>query len=169
MELSNIWIFLIVGLIAAYFLTTGYLSENKTTPLPEAAQGSTNATSPAPEPQKSTSPPKAATVPVSNAAVKQSDEEGSRLNLEGYALIQKGDYQNAEGVLRQAVQAFPADTKAVGYKFALYNLGHVLRRRGRPKEALIYLEKAAKLDPEWSKAQSEIAVARQEAANTKVM
>ena len=168
-QLSNVWIFLIVGIILAYFLSGGFIQQKSTTPLASAPAQPTSA-APAPKPQKANPPKKASTVPVSNPQpVQQSDEQGTKLNIEGYTLIQKGDYQNAEAVLRQAVQAFPHGTSAIAYKFALYNLGHVLRRTGRPKEALTYLEKAARLDPEWEKAQSELTVARQQAANTKVL
>jgi tetratricopeptide (TPR) repeat protein len=80
--------------------------------------------------------------------------------------MQQGDYQKAEEILRQAVQSFPQGTTAVGYKYALYNLGHVLRKTGRVKESLVYLEKCAQIDPEWSKVQTELAVAKQQAQQT---
>jgi len=160
-----------IGIIAVYFLMGVSFTSKK--PMPQASSPAAvpAATPVSPSAVANPAPEeKSSTLPVSNPQpVKQSDEEGTKLNLEGYALIQKGDYQNAEAVLRQAVQTFPNQTTAPAYKFALYNLGHVLRRTGRPKEALGYLEKAAKLDPEWSKAQTELAVARQEAASTKVL
>ena len=96
----------------------------------------------------------------------RSDAEGTRLNLEGYELIQLKDYKQAEVVLRRAVQSFPEGTTAVAYKYSLYNLGHVLRRNGRAKEAVPYLEKCVKMDPEWSKAQTELAVAEEQAAQS---
>ena len=107
------------------------------------------------------------TVPISNQKpVVRSDEEGTRLNLQAYTLMQQGDYQKAEEILRQAVQAFPKGTTAVGYKYTLYNLGHVLRKTSRPKESLVYFEKCAQIDPEWSKVQTELAIAKQQAQGT---
>ncbi len=90
----------------------------------------------------------------------RSDEEGARLNLEAYELIQQKNYQQAEPILRRAVQSFQPGTTAVGYKYALYNLGHVLRRLGRPKEAIPFLEQCVKMDPAWSKAHTELATTK---------
>lgn len=92
--------------------------------------------------------------------VVQSDEEGATLNLQAYELIQQKNYQQAEPILRRALQSFRPGTTNVGYKFALYNLGHVLRRTGRVKEAIPFLEQCVKIDPAWSKAQTELAVAK---------
>jgi tetratricopeptide (TPR) repeat protein/RNA polymerase subunit RPABC4/transcription elongation factor Spt4 len=165
----NLWILVVLGITGAYFFWDGFSASKKATQVKPTSEQSRQAVPP--PPTLETLPPKESpTVQISNPKpIFQSDEEGTRLNLQGYTLIQNGDYQNAEAVLRRAVQAFPQGTRAIAYKFALYNLGHVLRKNGRPKEAVTYLEKAANIDPEWSKAQSELAVARQEAANSKVL
>ena len=92
--------------------------------------------------------------------VVQSDQEGARLNLEAYELIQQKNYPQAELILRRALQSFRPGTTAVEYKFALYNLGHVLRRTGRAKQAIPFLEQCVKIDPAWSKAQTELAIAK---------
>ena len=99
--------------------------------------------------------------------VVQSDQEGARLNLQAYELIQQKNYQQAEPILRRALQSFPPGTTDAAFKYSLYNLGHVLRRTGRAKEAIPFLEQCVKIDPAWSKAQTELAVAKASIQTTK--
>ena len=160
--LSNITILAILGLAAAFFLTAGFFSSGK----------ETKKIAPAPSVQLTDSRDKVATahlasrsdqqLPVSGqqSPLVKSDEEGTRLNLQAYELIQQRNYQQAEPILRRAVQSFPQGTTAVAYKYSLYNLGHVLRRNGKAKEAVSFLEQCVRLDPTWTKAQSELSVAK---------
>ena len=154
---SNFVLFVLLGAAVLYILIGGLFSVGKSRKLQSPEQLSKTV---APAPKAG-----ARIVPVSNGitSVVRSDAEGEKLNLEGYSFIQQKNYKAAEPVLRRAVQSFVPGTTSVSYKFALYNLGHVLRRTGRPKEAVQYLEKCVKLDPSWSKAQSELNTAKAEA------
>lgn len=98
------------------------------------------------------------------APVSREENKAARLNIRGHKLIQEGKHSEAIPILRQAVKASAKGTKTLTYKYALYNLGHALRKTGRPKEAAIYLQQAVDLDPSWQKAESELGVARAEAA-----
>lgn len=169
--ISQVAILVILGLAAGFFLLGGYFPAKKETrklePPPAVELGEKSATSASVSTsQMNTS----ATLPISGSQqpVVRSDEEGTRLNLQAYELIQQKNYQQAEPVLRRAVQSFPPGTTAVAYKYALYNLGHVLRRTGRAKEAIPFLEKCVQIDPQWSKAQSELATARAETQSSAV-
>jgi hypothetical protein len=168
--IPNMTILAVIGLVAAFFLMGGFFSDKKSE---NKIRSSSNVQSSNPATPSSLVGSHAAvtsTVPISNQKpVVRSDEEGTKLNLQAYTLMQQGDYQKAEEILRQAVQAFPAGTTAVGYKYTLYNLGHVLRKTGRPKESLVYLEKCAQIDPEWSKVQTELAVAKQQVQGSAVL
>ena len=55
---------------------------------------------------------------------------GAELNQQGYALLQRGDYDGAIPVLQRAVDSYPADSKDLNYGYALFNLGSALRRAG---------------------------------------
>jgi hypothetical protein len=92
----------------------------------------------------------AARVPQTDPKTKGQDEqkirEVAQLNLKGHALIKQGNYQNAVPVLYQAVRAFPEGTNRIDYVFAQYNLGHSLRKIGKPKEAIPYLERCVAYD-----------------------
>jgi eukaryotic-like serine/threonine-protein kinase len=64
---------------------------------------------------------------------------GSRLNNQGFALINSGNYDGAIPVLEQAVKSFPSGTTAssnLDYAFTLFNLGQALRKAGRPADAV---------------------------------
>jgi TolA-binding protein len=156
--LSNVAILAVVAMTIAFFLMGGFFhSEQDTSSIP-----------PAPDVELAEKPVAPANLAGNHAnaseAVKatgqepvvRSDEQGTKLNLQGYELIQQQKFKEAEPVLRHAVESFPEGTTAVAYKYSLYNLGHVLRRNGKLKEAIPYLEKVVKMDPEWSKAQSEL-------------
>jgi tetratricopeptide (TPR) repeat protein len=107
-------------------------------------------------------------ISISQKPIIRSDEEGTKLNLQAYELIQQRNYQQAEPILRRAVQSFKPGTTSVAYKYSLYNLGHVLRRLGKAKEAVPYLEQCVKIDPQWSKAHTELSIARSQAQTSAV-
>ena len=68
-------------------------------------------------------------------AAGDSAAEGQRLNAEGKALSDQGDYDAAIPVLERAVRSFPAGTTAesdLNYAFALFNLGHALTPAAAP-------------------------------------
>jgi tetratricopeptide (TPR) repeat protein len=164
---SNLVIVALIGIAVAYFLMGGLFSSER--PQEKIAPAPNVSLSEAPKQAKLTSEQAGAarTLPVAATQPKViSDEEGTRLNLQAYELIQQKQYQQAEPVLRQAVVSFPKGTTAVGYKYALYNLGHVLRKNGRAKDGIPYLEKCVQIDPSWSKAQTELSIAKTEAGQT---
>jgi eukaryotic-like serine/threonine-protein kinase len=93
------------------------------------------------------------TVTVPSAAspppASPSSLSGSQLNDAGYRKLQAGDYAGALPLLRQAV----AKLNGVGYPneaYANYNLGYTLLQLGQCAEAIPYLERAKKLEPQRS-------------------
>jgi len=70
------------------------------------------------------------------AAVPADPALGAELNRQGFDLMNAGDYERAIPVLRDAVDAFGANTDDINYAYALYNLGRSLRLAGRPDEAI---------------------------------
>jgi eukaryotic-like serine/threonine-protein kinase len=91
------------------------------------------------------------------------DELGSKLNQEGFELIQAGDYEGAVPVLEEAVRAFPPGTEDLDYAYALFNLGNALRLSGRPDEAIPILERRLAIPNQTEAVREELAVARSEA------
>jgi len=87
------------------------------------------------------------------------EQKGTELNIQAHQLITERRYVEAIPILQQALKTFPRNSTALAYKFVLYNLGHSLRRVGRAKEAVPYLEQCIKMDPAWEKAHSELQIA----------
>ena len=104
-------------------------------------------------------PPPAGDGATSGAAL------GARLNGQGYALIQRGDYAGAVPVLRRAVGAFPAGTGDIDYAYALFNLGHALRLSGDPSAAIPILEQRLRIPDQTDVVQRELDAARAAAAS----
>jgi len=74
--------------------------------------------------------------------VTQTARRGARsLNAEGYALLRRGRYAEAEEPLRAAVRM------KSNYGYALYNLGWSLLAQGKAREAIEPLRDAAALQP----------------------
>jgi RNA polymerase subunit RPABC4/transcription elongation factor Spt4 len=159
--LSNLAVFGVIGMGVAFFLIAGFFPSEKEKPKIAPPPNVQLADSVAPVNVTGAQVTAGTTLPAKGQQpVVQSDAEGARLNLQAYELIQQKNYQEAEPILRRALQSFRPGTTAVEYKYAMYNLGHVLRRTGRAKEAIPYLEQCVKMDPAWSKAQTELAVAK---------
>jgi serine/threonine protein kinase len=77
--------------------------------------------------------------------------DGHALNDNGYALMQQGGYSAALPLLHQAVQKLAGTGPADPYEgYANYNLGYTLYRLGRCSEAVPYLKRAEKLEPDRS-------------------
>ena len=77
--------------------------------------------------------------------------DGHALNDNGYALMQQGGYPAALPLLHQAVQKLAGTGPADPYEgYANYNLGYTLYRLGRCSEAVPYLKRAEKLEPDRS-------------------
>lgn len=158
--LSNLAVFGVIGMAALFFVIAGFFPSDKEKPKIAPPPNVQLTDSVAPVQVTAGKVSAGTTLPAKGEQPVQSDQEGARLNLEAYELIQQKNYQQAEPILRRALQSFRPGTTAVERKYALYNLGHVLRRTGRAKEAIPYLEQCVKIDPAWSKAQTELAIAK---------
>jgi TolA-binding protein len=74
---------------------------------------------------------------------------GHSLNDEGYSRIQAGDYAGAVPLLQSAVQKLRGLGPGDPYEaYANYNLGYALYRLGRCGEAIPYLQRADRLEPQ---------------------
>jgi eukaryotic-like serine/threonine-protein kinase len=80
-----------------------------------------------------------------------SGPSGHTLNNNGYALQQQGNYSAALPLLQQAVQKLAGTGPSDPYEgYANYNLGYTLYKLGRCDEAVGYLKRAEKLEPDRS-------------------
>jgi tetratricopeptide (TPR) repeat protein len=96
-------------------------------------------TAPAPPPPPPPPPPAAA------------GASGHSLNDQGYSLMQRGDYASALPLFQQAVQRLAGTGPGDPYEgYANYNLGYTLYRLGRCSEAVAYLRRAERLEPDRS-------------------
>jgi tetratricopeptide (TPR) repeat protein len=65
--------------------------------------------------------------------------------------MQRGDYASALPLFQQAVQRLAGTGPADPYEgYANYNLGYTLYKLGRCDEAVAYLKRAEKLEPDRS-------------------
>jgi serine/threonine-protein kinase len=85
---------------------------------------------------------------------------GQRLNAQGKALSDAGDYAGAIPVLERSVQSFPPGTSDINHAYALFNLGHALRMAGRPADAVPVLEERLKNPDQRATVQAELDAAR---------
>jgi eukaryotic-like serine/threonine-protein kinase len=128
------------GAIAAIVLANG---DNKSKAAPPSQPRTVTVTRQGSTGQTTVTTP--VTPPPSAAA--SSSLTGSALNDAGYAKMQAGDYAGALPLLQQAV----ARLSGVGYPneaYANYNLGYTLLQLGRCSDAIPYLQRAGKLEPQ---------------------
>jgi tetratricopeptide (TPR) repeat protein len=85
---------------------------------------------------------------ASAPASRSAPPSGDALNAQGYALMQRGDYQAALPVLQQAVAALAGQSSDLNDGYANYNLGVTLIHLGRCQEAMRPLEAAKQLEPD---------------------
>jgi serine/threonine protein kinase len=116
---------------------------------------------PTPQPQTTAAPSTQSTTPSTDNA---SSDSGARLNDQGFALMNRGDYQGAIPVLQKAVNSYASGSKDLNYGFALFNLGRSLRLAGRPQEAIPVLERRLAIPNQTATVQKELAAARKDAA-----
>ncbi len=113
-----------------------------TTTLTRTVTQQTTASAPAPPPQPQPPPP-----PPPAAAA----GDGHALNDQGYSLMRQGAYATALPLLQQAVQKLAGTGPADPYEgYANYNLGYTLYRLGQCDEAVAYLKRAERLEPDRS-------------------
>jgi tetratricopeptide (TPR) repeat protein len=75
--------------------------------------------------------------------------DGHALNDQGYALMRQGAYASALPLLQQAVQKLAGTGPTDPYEgYANYNLGYTLYQLGRCSEAVTYLKRAERLEPD---------------------
>jgi serine/threonine protein kinase len=139
-----------IGAIIAVILTSGSSSPTVvtrtiagpggTTTVRQTVTHETTAAAPAPPPPPPPPPPPA-----------PSSAGGHTLNNNGYALQQQGNYSDALPLLQQAVQKLAGAGPSDPYEgYANYNLGYTLYKLGRCDEAVAYLKRAEKLEPDRS-------------------
>ncbi|MDX6650861.1 MAG: eukaryotic-like serine/threonine-protein kinase [Solirubrobacteraceae bacterium] len=114
------------------------------------------------QPARTTSTPTAST-PSATSAPATAASGISSLNDQGFALVNQGRYDEAIPLLQQAVTQC-GDSRDTVCAYALYNLGHSLRKAGRPAEAIPVLERRLGYDNQTGAVQAELDAARREAA-----
>ena len=129
----------ICGAIAAIVLTNGDNNPKASAPL---RPRTVTITHPGSTVQTTVTSPTTPPPPTSSSSL-----SGSALNDAGYSKMQAGDYAGALPLLQQAV----AKLSGVGYPYeayANYNVGYTLLQLGRCNEAVPYLERAQRLEPQ---------------------
>jgi tRNA A-37 threonylcarbamoyl transferase component Bud32 len=117
-----------------------------TTTLTRTVTQQTTASATAPPPQPQPPPPPPPPPPPAAAA-----GDGHALNDQGYSLMRQGAYATALPLLQQAVQKLAGTGPADPYEgYANYNLGYTLYRLGQCDEAVAYLKRAERLEPDRS-------------------
>jgi RNA polymerase subunit RPABC4/transcription elongation factor Spt4/tetratricopeptide (TPR) repeat protein len=87
---------------------------------------------------------------------------GRKLNDLGNLYIRKRRFKEAAMVLKEAVKAFPPETRDVTYGESLYHLGYSLRMSGKPAEAIPILKLALNFPLYSSKVEKELKTASAE-------
>jgi RNA polymerase subunit RPABC4/transcription elongation factor Spt4 len=93
-------------------------------------------------------------------------KQGRQLKDIGSRLMRQKEYSKAAYVLRDAIRAFPPETKDLSYGEALYILGYSLRMSGKPAEAIPVLKKALNFPFVRKKAAQELQSASSEIKKT---
>jgi serine/threonine protein kinase len=94
--------------------------------------------------------------------------DAASLQAQGHALIEQGQYDQAVGVLRQAIAATGKSTAecinptgaCLTYAYSLYDLGHALRLAGQTDEAIAVLQDRLRIRNQTSTVQAELDAAR---------
>ncbi len=85
--------------------------------------------------------------------MKKSPNKARGYSNEGYALIKKGDRQEAIAYFGKAVRLRP------NFWLTNYNMGNALLQAGRPDESLMFLYKSIKLKPDYADAYANLGYA----------
>jgi serine/threonine-protein kinase len=138
-------------------------------PTPAAPKNTDTAKKKEPAKKKQSEPKQeepAAAAPAAPAQEEQKSYDparGAALNSQGFALMNRGDYDGAIPILQQAVDSFPPGTSDLNYAYALFNLGKSLRLAGRADEAVPILEQRLKIPNQTETVQHELDLAKQQA------
>lgn len=73
------------------------------------------------------------------------ERSAAELNSQGHRLLLRGQFAQAEPLLRRAISGRPSNPT---YSYALYNLGWSLMAQGKASEAIRPLRRSAELQPE---------------------
>jgi serine/threonine-protein kinase len=151
-----------IGAVAVSVLGGGGSSSNA----PRRAASSAKKSTPAGTTGQPSAPTRQAPTPPTTTAYHvpqptgNDPAAGQRLNAQGKALSDAGNYSQAIPVLERSVQSFPAGTSDINYAYALYNLGHALRMAGRPADAVPVLEARLANPDQRATVQQELDAAR---------
>ena len=103
---------------------------------------------------KNPAPSKSAPKPAAGAA---------SLNDQGFALMNRGRYDEAIPLLQRAVDSYGDGSRDLTYAYALYNLGRSLRLAGRADEAIPVLERRLRIPNQTGTVRKELEAARKAA------
>ena len=130
-----------------------------------------HASSPAGAAARTASPSRQATPPTPATPV--SPALAAQLEARGHALLEAGQAESAVPVLQQALAASgespagcvqPVSETCLSYAYALFDLGRALRLDHQPAAAALILERRLQIANQRAIVQSELQLARQEAA-----
>ena len=138
-----------VGAAVAAIVTSGDSAPTVVTRTIAGPRGTTTVQRTVTHETTAPAPPPPAPPPPPPPAVGAAD--GHTLNDNGFALQRQGNYADALPLLQQAVQKLAGAGPADPYEgYANYNLGYTLYKLGRCDEAVAYLKRAEKLEPDRS-------------------
>jgi serine/threonine-protein kinase len=158
------------GAVIAAVMTSGG-SDKGSTPPPQprasvktvTAQGTTvlRTVTTTPPAQATTSAPPPPTTTQASSTPAPTGGNGHALNDQGYSKMRAGDYNGALPLLQQAVSALQGSGPSDPYEaYANYNLGYSLLKLGRCSEAVPYLQRAQRLEPDRSEPGQALAQAK---------
>jgi tetratricopeptide (TPR) repeat protein len=158
---NNLALIIFILFAASLFFLWPHQKSNQVKSSPQKVEVAKTVKAPLPVKEARKSSP---SVPKKTRVVKvvKNLEEGTRLNLQGHALIQQGRYQEAVSTLHQAVQTFPDNSENIQYVFAQYNLAHSLRKIGKSEEAIPYLKRCIAYDSHNVMFQKELQAAQRD-------
>jgi serine/threonine-protein kinase len=158
------------GAVIAAVMTSGG-SDKGSTPPPQprasvktvTAQGTTvlRTVTTTPPAQATTSAPPPPTTTQASSTPAPTGGNGHALNDQGYSKMRAGDYNGALPLLQQAVSSLRGSGPSDPYEaYANYNLGYSLLKLGRCSEAVPYLQRAQRLEPDRSEPGQALAQAK---------
>ena len=150
------------GALAAYFLTRDtHNRQPSAAPQPSVVTKTVTGNNLTTTVVSTTLPAAPSTTAATSPAVPASGLSGHALNDAGFTKMRAGDYAGALPLLRQAVQKLRGTGPADLYEaYANYNLGYTLLHLNQCAEAIPYLQRAQRLEPQRSEPGRDLARAR---------